>query len=209
MSEQDARVNSFLPSRAMLLRPRVGVSVDSSMLSNDPATVPIFSLLEKEEEVMREEGIRQWIKPREEMFQQGREKDSALQGLLNWARPMDERDADLTFEEYFQTLEDDEFEYDPSSGDWIFGEKRNKNDKDHPDTDSAPDPVANNDLIKRVLETDDPDEIETEDLEAVIRQFGNVDMLDLTQHPLLDPALRQHILNNQNPDDDDDPTVFV
>lgn len=115
--------SSYVPSRAMLLHHEDSVvEVDSSFLSTE-ASMPIFSYLEQEDEILAKEGASEWIKPRDEQLPVSKtltaEKRSSG-ALLNWAQPLSPHEANMTFEEYFQTLQEDEYQYDPKSGNWIF-----------------------------------------------------------------------------------------
>lgn len=198
----DGDNGSFLPSRAMLLRPREGMAMETSMLSNSAGVVPIFSLLDKEEEVMRKEGITRWIKTREELEEREgvSEKTRCLDALLSWARPMEEEQLEMTFEEFFQTLEDDEFQYDPTSGDWIFGDGEGEGEGKMAE------------ITERVLKADDESEVETSELETLLRDVGKVDLKELTNNSALDPSLREWLLNQSDLDDDastDSPTLFA
>lgn len=113
---------SFLPSPAMMLRQNDDVFNDSSLLSNE-AAMPILAFLDKEEEIMANEGVTTWLPPRFEqvplsdnLTREKRSKDA----LYTWARPMSKKEAEMSFEEYFDTLDDDEYTYDQETGNWVF-----------------------------------------------------------------------------------------
>lgn len=194
---------SFLPSPAMMLRKQDNlITVDSGLLSEE-TPVPIFSFLDKEDELSEEERVEEWLKPRydqvplsDNLSRLKRSRDA----LLTWARPMDEQEADMTFAEFFETLDDDEFRYDSGSGNWVF------EDQDVPGDDG----VKNSKLVEDIMNAKDETEIDTADLEKLIRDLGDINLKELASSPDLDPLLRQ-ILDEKpsDVDDIDDPSVTV
>lgn len=114
---------SYTASRAMLLRHTDSVfEVDSGFLSTE-AVMPIFSYLDKEDEILEKEGATQWMKPSEELVPISEKLSAekrAKDGLKSWAQPLEKEEASLSFAEYFQTVSDDEYQYDGDSDSWIF-----------------------------------------------------------------------------------------
>lgn len=194
--------SSFLPSPAMMLRPQDDlITVDSGLLS-DETPMPIFGFLDKEDEIS--DGVGQWLRPRyeqvplsENLSRLKRSRDA----LLAWARPLDEKEADMTFAEFFETLDDDEFRYDSGSGNWVF------EDEDVPGDNGA----KNSKLVEDIMNANDESEIDTADLEKVIRDLGDINLKELASSPELDPLLRREILDEKlsDGDDADDPSVTV
>lgn len=114
---------SYTPSSAMLLRREDSVlEVESRFISTE-AAMPIFSYLDNEEEILKKEGASQWMKPNDELVpvsDQLSEEKRSLDGLLTWAQPLLSEETDLSFAEYFQTIQDGDYQYDNDSDSWVF-----------------------------------------------------------------------------------------
>ncbi|PXF49683.1 hypothetical protein BWQ96_00561 [Gracilariopsis chorda] len=113
---------SFHPSPAMMLRPTK--DWDSSTVQPLSGTnMPVFAYLKKEEEVMKTTGLTEWLKPRSEQvpaYDDESRMERDLDALLSWARPLKPEEEELSIDDYVQTVEDDEYMYDPTTGNWIF-----------------------------------------------------------------------------------------
>lgn len=114
---------SLLPSPAMMLRYDDQLfNADSNLLFSD-GIMPILDFLDKEKAIMEKEGITRWLPPRFDQIPLSEyltEEKRSMDALISWARPLEDDDNDKSFIDYFETLEDDEYVYDPEGGNWIF-----------------------------------------------------------------------------------------
>lgn len=117
---------SFLPSKAMLLRPDKNLQVSDSMFFTTD-DMPVFTYLKREEDVKDREGFAEWLKPRSKQFEvsgEVGETERDRRALILWARPLEPEEEKLSIEDFFQTVEDDEYLYDPVSGNWVFSDEK-------------------------------------------------------------------------------------
>eukprot|EP00177_Eucheuma_denticulatum_P003684 GFKZ01006677.1.p1 GENE.GFKZ01006677.1~~GFKZ01006677.1.p1 ORF type:complete len:599 (-),score=59.73 GFKZ01006677.1:1581-3377(-) len=193
--------DSLLPSPVMMLRKcEDDITTDSSLLSTE-STMPIFSLLDKEEEIMKNEGIDRWVKPRGEdvpLADGLTYEERSLHALVNWARFPSEDEQQKSFAEFFDTVEDDEYQYDPESGNWVFSDKE-------------VDERATRALMDKISAASEESEFSISDLEKFVKEVGDFDLLDLASDPEMDPELRREILKHHGAtgDDTDDPPYTV
>ncbi|KAI0556919.1 hypothetical protein FGB62_373g06 [Gracilaria domingensis] len=128
---------SFRASPPMLLRPDEDQLATNSAVMADK-NMPIFAYLDKEEEIMKQTGVTQWLKYRSKQvpaYTEEEKEERDDRALLSWARPLAPEEEKLSIEDYFQTVEDDEYFYDPTTGNWVFVEGEGKDDdsKDKPE----------------------------------------------------------------------------
>lgn len=184
---------SLLPSPVMMLRANEKeVPVDSSYLSREH-TLPILSMLEKEDEILRKEGLDRWMKPRGEdvPLKNGLTyEERNLRAIANWARPLTEEEDNMSFAEFFQTVEDDEYRYDTESGNWVF-------------TDLAMETEKNRESMNKLKSSLNRVEPDFEELEKAIKDLSGMDLQELALSPDLDPSLREEILRFKKLNDDD------
>lgn len=207
-------VKSYTPAAAMMLRYNDSVfELDSSFLTSE-AIMPIFSYLEKEKEILKTEGATHWIKPRDEPAPDAGLVDElqlAKFALENWSRPLDSVEAEMNFTEYFQTINDDEYQYDPDSGNWVFDDEALANQM----TDQPVNPVDNNAIDFNTLERIGPEGDDSiaisvpPELQPWLEKFAEQEK----QRTGMDPWLEKFVDGDEthNEDDTDDPpvTVFV
>lgn len=184
---------SLTPSPVMMLRANeIDAMTDSSYLSREHR-MPVLSMLEKENEILRKEGLDRWMKPRGEDVPLGEGltyEERSLQAIANWARPLTEEEDNMSFAEFFETVEDDEYRYDPESGNWVFTDLEKEDEKTREGMDK----------LKSTLNGTEPD---FEELEKVIKDMSGMDLQDLVLSPDLDPSLREEILRFKKQNDDD------
>lgn len=197
---------SFTPSPAMMLRKQDDLLTPDSGLTANEYVMPIFSLLEQEDEISEKEGIDKWMKPRDEQIPLSddlsrlkRTKDA----LMTWARPLEGEEMNMSFAEFFDTLEDNEYQYDSASGDWVFSEDR---ESEKEDEETAR-------IMENIMNAKDETEVSTADLEKIIGKLSAMDIEKLASSPELGPILRGQVID-ETPnagDDPDDPsrTVYV
>lgn len=114
---------AYIPSPAMLLKPKDRLLDPDSRFLSTETSLPIFALLDNEEEILRSEGAKEWIKSRERQLpitEDYSETQRALDSLYNWARPLEGSEAEQSFEEFFDTIDDSQYQYDHDSGEWIL-----------------------------------------------------------------------------------------
>lgn len=114
---------AYLPSPTMLLKSKDSVFDPDSRFLSSETSLPIFALLDNEEEVLRQEGAKEWIKTRDEQLpvtEDYSEKQRSIDSLLNWARPLEGSEAEQSFEEFFDTIDDSQYQYDHDSEEWVL-----------------------------------------------------------------------------------------
>lgn len=119
------RVKPHFPLPTMMLsRPP---SLDWVTMGVRTVEAPRFlQLLEEEQMMMEDKGMARWSPSRDEfvpiggeMTEERRQRDF----LNNWARPLSDEDGDKGFADFFESLEDDdEYEYNPDTEEWVFTE---------------------------------------------------------------------------------------
>lgn len=191
---------SYVPSQTMLLRREDSVlDADSSFLSTD-TVMPIFTYLEEEHEILAKEGAAEWIKPREEQLPVSETLSAEKRGidaLLNWAQPLKASEADMTFEEYFQTLQEDEYQYDPKSGNWIF-------DKESLGQLHTDGPVG-----KDKIEKENPDSHETSSTIPDV-SVDDSTIVEFATSPEFQPFIKRFVEDSdEHKDDSDDPQNII
>lgn len=182
---------AYLPAPAMLLKSQDRLfDPDSRFLATEDS-LPIFTLLDKEEEILRKEGAKEWIKPRDEQLpvtENYSEEQRAMDGLANWARPMEASEADQSFEEFFETIDESQYGYDPDSEEWV---------------------VKNSDLFQR--QSSEP---QSEFEDGAEEQRIDDNLSRFATSPEMQPFLKKYIQDfdrksRNDDDDDDDSVVFV
>lgn len=192
---------SLIPSPAMMLRRNNKyITADSRYLSTD-YTLPILSLLEKEEEILRNGGMASWMKPRGEdvPLENGLTYvERSTNALSTWARPLTPEENDMSFAEFFETVEDDEYRYDPESGNWVFTDLERENEKTRI-------------MMDKLKTTSNGSEPNFEELEKVVKDMSGVDFQDIMSSPELDLSLRQELLRfkKHNDEEEDDTDYFI
>lgn len=197
---------TFRPSPAMMLRKQDDFMTPDSGLTGNDYVMPIFTLLDHEKEICEKEGIDTWMKPRdlqiplsENLSQSKRTRDA----LLTWARPLKEAEMDMSFAEFFDTLDDNEYQYDADSGDWVFSEEQG----------SAEDVKKKEEIMEHIMNATDESEVSTQDLEKVLGDLSPVDLERLAASPEFSSMLRRQMMHDgpNAGDEPDDPsrTVFV
>lgn len=85
-----------------------------------------LQLLEEEQIMMKEKGMERWSPSRDQFVPLGGEMTEARRQrdfMNNWARPLSEADGAKGFYDFFESLEDDdEYEYNPETEEWVFTE---------------------------------------------------------------------------------------
>lgn len=195
------KTSSYIPSRAMLLRHEDSVfEVDSSFLSSE-AIMPIFSYLEKEEEILAKDGATEWSKPRDQEVPLSGKMTAGkrdLNALLNWAQPLRPEEANMTFEEYFETLQEDEYQYDPESGNWVIDKK------------ILGDLPANSIDQKDELPKNSPSDDAMIELSMPEIPVDDATIIEFATSPEFQPYLKRYIEElEENQDDPDEPTDTV
>lgn len=197
---------SFLPSPPMLLRKKEDdIATDSSYFTTE-ITLPILSLLEKETEIMKKEGIDRWLKPRDEQIPLSENltyAERSLSALENWANLPTDEEANMSYAEFFETLEEEDYTYDPNSGNWVFTDEPGdvKEPANMKEEETVP-PMASG-IMEKLRETEDEDGVNLNELERVIKEIAGVDLLDLASSPDMDPSLKREILKHHGRSEDD------
>lgn len=114
------------PSSIMLLShaDHTLLDVDSTILSTENA-MPILAYLQSEEDIMRTEGATQWTTPHDQLFIPKNQDEMfkySVDALLNWSRPIPRHQRHLSYEQFFQTLQDDQYAFDQDAGSWVFND---------------------------------------------------------------------------------------
>lgn len=113
---------TYMPSSAMFLKlTDQNLELDSRYLSSE-VSLPIFALLDNEDDILRREGAAEWIKSREEQLsvtEDYSEEQRALDALDNWSRPLRDDESEQSFEEFFDTIDDSQYQYDSDAGEWV------------------------------------------------------------------------------------------
>ncbi len=115
-------VRAYRPSPAMLMLPKdLGLfSSDSGSLVQDERTMPILQFLEDEEQLAKEKGVKNWIKPGEQVLSwDSLDKDP----LLTWARPLTPEQEAMPMSEFFDLLGEKDYEYDADKDEWVYSAK--------------------------------------------------------------------------------------
>jgi len=109
---------SYRPSQTMLLLPHESESLFGNVgaLIQDEHRPAVFQLLEDEEKLAEDKGVESWIKDRNEWVSSDRNDDL----LQYWAKPLTESQQKKPISDYFDLLEESEFEYDPDMDEWVF-----------------------------------------------------------------------------------------
>ncbi len=72
---------------------------------------------------MKEKHIKEWMPPRTQFVvpdDKLTERQIRFDSLHTWARPLTDEQKDMSFMQFFETLEEDEYYYDPESDQWSF-----------------------------------------------------------------------------------------
>ena len=185
---------SYIPARAMMLTHDDDLLLSDTSMVTTAESMPIEEYLEREYEIMAKEGISEWTKPRGEQIPLTGEMTvyrRAMDGLCSWARPLPEEEANMSFVEYFETLEEDEYVYDPLTENWVF---------DKPG-------LLNNPTTEENLSSDTPSNGTTHLVE------GSDDLSEVESFADLEPWIRKMIENEagKNDEDKDGPSqsIFV
>lgn len=193
---------SFLPSAPMLLRRDEALSPDSMLVGE--AIMPVMTYLDKENEILRRDGMETWLKPRTEQVPITKElsyEKRSLDALFTWSRPLLEDDEDKSFMDFFETLEDDEYVYDPVTGNWIFENAGTLGDG------VVSESGVQEDGAEQVTAFSDT-ELDKE--EGVVQARHDGDSLVLEVPSEMEPWLRRFVEEEGTKDDDrDDPSVPV
>lgn len=185
---------AYIPARAMMLTHDDDLLLSDTSMVTAAESMPIEEYLEREYEIMAKEGISEWTKPRGEQIPlvgEMTEYQRAMDGLLLWARPLPDEEANMTFAEYFETLEEDEYVYDPLTENWVF---------DNPG-------ALNDPATEKNLSSDTTSNGTTPHAE------GSDDLTESESFAELEPWIRKMLGNeaNKNDDDKDGPSqsIFV
>lgn len=108
---------------AMMLKrpPRDEWSGGTFLQDNKPPR--ILQLLDDEEVTMKEKGMDRWMSPRDqyipvsEVMSEARRSELALD---RWARPLQPEDGDKGFADFFDSVLDEEYEFDPETDNFVF-----------------------------------------------------------------------------------------
>lgn len=117
-------VESYRPSPVMLILPLKPPLFNSNgLLVQQERRMPVFDLLEQEEEARKKSGATHWLESTDNWVVPGKENDFPL---TYWAN----ESPDGAMKEFFEMAGKNQYEYDPESDKWVFSDtKQQKNDK--------------------------------------------------------------------------------
>lgn len=116
-------VKSYRPSSVMLLEKVEGLLASDSPLLGKEDRPAFLDLLDYEQVVMKQKDIKQWMPARNQFLVEDdklSERDIKMNALLTWARPLTERQTQMPFAQFFETLDENDYEYDPEADQWSF-----------------------------------------------------------------------------------------
>lgn len=123
MSTAPENVKSYRPSSVMLLEKVEGLLASDSPLLGKEERPAFLDLLDYEKVVTKEKDIKEWMPPRNQFLvadDKLSERDIKVNGLLTWARPLSEKQTEMSFAQFFETLDENDYEYDPNADKWSF-----------------------------------------------------------------------------------------
>lgn len=116
-------VKAHFAHPAMMLKrpPRDEWAGGTFLQENKPPR--ILQLLEDEEVTMKEKGMNRWMSPRDQyvpvtdVMSERRRSEMALE---RWARPLQPEDGDKGFADFFDSVMNEEYEFDPETDNFVF-----------------------------------------------------------------------------------------